>query len=108
MQTAKLDVTNNLTQAPPRRREPRTANRELSDYQKLIEDEVEPRLARSGLPTSAASNWTVAQLANVAVPIKARDSSGTLLAVTGLLVEGDRVAIRGGLRIYAKVPTLKS
>lgn len=71
MQTAKLDVINNLTQAPPRpvdaiepqvsagggpqgpgaasllvRVLPGNPNTELSDYQKLIEDEVEPRLAR--------------------------------------------------------------
>lgn len=71
MQTAKLDVINNLTQAPPRPADaiepqvnagggpqtpgaasllvrvlPGNPNRELSSYQKLIEDEVEPRLAR--------------------------------------------------------------
>jgi multidrug efflux pump subunit AcrB len=71
MQTAKLDVINNLTQAPPRPTDaiepmvnagggpqgpgaasllvrvlPDNPNRELSSYQKLIEDEVEPRLAR--------------------------------------------------------------
>ncbi len=71
IQTAKLDVINNLTQAPPRpgdalepmvnvgggqqtpgaaslliRVLPDNPNRELSSYQKLIEDSVEPRLAR--------------------------------------------------------------
>jgi len=71
IQTAKLDVINNLTQAPPRpgdalepqvnvggggqtpgaaslliRVLPDNPNRELSDYQKLIEDHVQPRLAR--------------------------------------------------------------
>ena len=71
MQTAKLDVINNLTQAPPRptdaiepqvnagggRQTPGAASllvrvlpgnpdRELANYQKLIEDEVQPRLAR--------------------------------------------------------------
>lgn len=71
IQTAKLDVINNLTQAPPRpgdalepqvnvggggqtpgaaslliRVLPDNPNRELSAYQKLIEDSVEPRLAR--------------------------------------------------------------
>jgi multidrug efflux pump subunit AcrB len=71
IQTAKLDVINNLTQAPPRpgdalepqvnvggggqtpgaaslliRVLPDNPNRELSDYQKLIEDQVQPRLAR--------------------------------------------------------------
>ena len=71
IQTAKLDVINSLTQAPPRpgdalepqvnvggggqtpgaaslliRVLPDNPNRELSDYQKLIEDQVEPRLAR--------------------------------------------------------------
>ena len=71
MQTAKLDVINNLTQAPPRPADaiepqvnegggpqtpgaasllvrvlPGNPNRELANYQKLIEDEVEPRLAR--------------------------------------------------------------
>ena len=71
IQTAKLDVINNLTQAPPRpgdalepqvnvggggqtpgaaslliRVLPDNPNRELSTYQKLIEDKVEPRLAR--------------------------------------------------------------
>ncbi|MEJ2298368.1 MAG: efflux RND transporter permease subunit, partial [Woeseiaceae bacterium] len=71
IQTAKLDVINNLTQAPPRpgdaleprvnvggggqtpgaaslliRVLPGNPNRELSGYQKLIEDRVEPRLAR--------------------------------------------------------------
>ena len=71
IQTAKLDVINNLTQAPPRpgdaleprvnvggggqtpgaaslliRVLPGNPNRELSSYQKLIEDQVEPRLAR--------------------------------------------------------------
>ena len=71
MQTAKLDVINNLTQAPPRPSDaiepqvnegggpqtpgaasllvrvlPGNPNRELANYQKLIEDEVEPRLAR--------------------------------------------------------------
>jgi len=71
IQTAKLDVINNLTQAPPRpgdalepqvfvgggqqtpgaaslliRVLPDNPNRELSDYQKLIEDKVQPRLAR--------------------------------------------------------------
>ena len=71
IQTAKLDVINNLTQAPPRpgdaleprvrvggggqtpgaaslliRVLPGNPNRELASYQKLIEDQVEPRLAR--------------------------------------------------------------
>ena len=71
IQTAKLDVINNLTQAPPRpgdalepqvnvggggqtpgaaslliRVLPDNPNRELSSYQKLIEDSVQPRLAR--------------------------------------------------------------
>ena len=71
IQEAKLDVINNLTQAPPRpgdALEPRVSsgggpqtpgaasllvrvlpsnpNTELSSYQKLIEDEVQPRLAR--------------------------------------------------------------
>ena len=71
MQTAKLDVINNLTQAPPLpgdalepqvtagggpqtpgaaslliRVLPDNPNRELATYQQLIEDEVEPRLAR--------------------------------------------------------------
>ena len=71
IQEAKLDVINNLTQAPPRpgdalepqvsagggqqtpgaasllvRVLPDNPNRELASYQKLIEDEVEPRLAR--------------------------------------------------------------
>ncbi len=71
MQTAKLDVINNLTQAPPRPNDavepqvnagggpqtpgaasllvrvlPGNPNTELANYQKLIEDEVEPRLAR--------------------------------------------------------------
>ena len=71
IQEAKLDVINNLTQAPPRPAdalEPRVAagggpqtpgaaslllrvlpgnpNTELSSYQKLIEDEIQPRLAR--------------------------------------------------------------
>ena len=71
IQTAKLDVINNLTQAPPRpgdalepqvnvggggqtpgaaslliRVLPGNPNRELSSYQKLIEDQVQPRLAR--------------------------------------------------------------
>ncbi len=71
IQTAKLDVINNLTQAPPRpgdaiepqvfagggRQTPGAASllvrvlpdnpvQELAEYQKLIEDEVEPRLAR--------------------------------------------------------------
>jgi len=71
IQEAKLDVINNLTQAPPRPAdalEPHVASgggqqtpgaasllirvlpgnpeRELSSYQKLIEDEVRPRLAR--------------------------------------------------------------
>ncbi len=71
MQTAKLDVINNLTQAPPRPADavepqvsagggpqtpgaasllvrvlPGNPNRELASYQKLIEDEVQPRLAR--------------------------------------------------------------
>lgn len=71
IQEAKLDVINNLTQAPPRpgdavepqvssgggeqtpgaasllvRVLPGNPNTELASYQKLIEDEVEPRLAR--------------------------------------------------------------
>ena len=71
IQTAKLDVINNLTQAPPRPADaiepqvnsgggpqtpgaasllvrvlPDNPNRELSSYQKLIEDHVQPRLAR--------------------------------------------------------------
>jgi HAE1 family hydrophobic/amphiphilic exporter-1 len=71
IQTAKLDVINNLTQAPPRpgdalepmvnagggqqglpaaslliRVLPDNPVRELWQYQKLIEDQVEPRLAR--------------------------------------------------------------
>ncbi len=71
IQTAKLDVINNLTQAPPRpgdalepqvnvggggqtpgaaslliRVLPGNPNRELASYQKLIEDQVRPRLAR--------------------------------------------------------------
>lgn len=71
IQTAKLDVINNLTQAPPRpgdalepqvnvgggqqapgaaslliRVLPDNPNRELASYQKLIEDQVQPRLAR--------------------------------------------------------------
>lgn len=71
IQTAKLDVINNLTQAPPRPNDaiepqvnsgggqqtpgaasllvrvlPHNANRDLASYQKLIEDEVEPRLSR--------------------------------------------------------------
>ena len=71
IQTAKLDVINNLTQAPPRpgdaleprvfagggpqapgaaslliRVLPDNPNRELASYQKLIEDHVQPRLAR--------------------------------------------------------------
>ncbi|HNP36807.1 MAG TPA: efflux RND transporter permease subunit [Woeseiaceae bacterium] len=71
IQEAKLDVINNLTQAPPRpgdalepqvsagggqqtpgaasllvRALPNNPNQELASYQKLIEDEIEPRLAR--------------------------------------------------------------
>ena len=71
IQEAKLDVINNLTQAPPRpgdaleprisagggtqtpgaasllvRVLPNNPNTELASYQKLIEDEVQPRLAR--------------------------------------------------------------
>ena len=71
IQAAKLDVINNLTQAPPRpldamepqvfagggrqtpgaasllvRVLPSNPNTELASYQKLIEDEVQPRLAR--------------------------------------------------------------
>tara|TARA_R110002096_G_scaffold154_20_gene877 strand:- start:6273 stop:9374 length:3102 start_codon:yes stop_codon:yes gene_type:complete len=71
MQTAKLDVINNLNQAPPRPADaiepqvsegggpqtpgaasllvrvlPGNPDRELANYQQLIEDEVEPRLAR--------------------------------------------------------------
>jgi len=71
IQTAKLDVINNLTQAPARPNDalepqvfvgggqqtpgaasllirvlPGNPNRELASYQKLIEDYVEPRLAR--------------------------------------------------------------
>ncbi len=71
IQEAKLDVINNLTQAPPRpgdaiepqvsagggqqgpgaasllvRVLPENPNKELASYQKLIEDEVYPRLAR--------------------------------------------------------------
>ncbi len=71
MQTAKLDVINNLTQAPPRPSDaiepqvsagggpqtpgaasllvrvlPDNPDRDLANYQKLIEDEVQPRLAR--------------------------------------------------------------
>ena len=71
IQTAKLDVINNLNQAPPRPNDaiepqvgagggpqtpgaasllvrvlPDNPNRELASYQKLIEDEVHPRLAR--------------------------------------------------------------
>jgi len=71
IQTAKLDVINNLTQTPPRpgdaleprvnvggggqtpgaaslliRVLPDNPNKELSSYQKLIEDQVQPRLAR--------------------------------------------------------------
>ncbi len=71
IQTAKLDVINNLNQAPPRPTDamepqvnagggqqtpgaasllvrvlPDNPNRELASYQKLIEDHVEPRLAR--------------------------------------------------------------
>jgi len=71
IQTAKLDVINNLTQAPPRpgdalepqvnvggggqtpgaaslliRVLPGNPNRDLASYQKLIEDRVQPRLAR--------------------------------------------------------------
>lgn len=71
IQEAKLDVINNLTQAPPRPADalepqvsagggqqtpgaasllvrvlPDNPNKELASYQKLIEDEVEPRLAR--------------------------------------------------------------
>jgi multidrug efflux pump subunit AcrB len=71
IQEAKLDVINNLTQAPPRpgdaiepqvsagggqqtpgaasllvRALPGNPNTELASYQKLIEDEVQPRLAR--------------------------------------------------------------
>ncbi len=71
IQTAKLDVINNLTQAPPRPADaiepqvssgggpqtpgaasllvrvlPGNPNRELASYQKLIEDHVQPRLAR--------------------------------------------------------------
>ena len=71
IQTAKLDVINNLTQAPPRpgdalepqvnvggggqtpgaaslliRVLPGNPNRDLASYQKLIEDQVQPRLAR--------------------------------------------------------------
>jgi multidrug efflux pump subunit AcrB len=71
IQEAKLDVINNLTQAPPRPADalepqvsaggggqtpgaasllvrvlPGNPNRELASYQKLIEDEIEPRLAR--------------------------------------------------------------
>ena len=71
MQAAKLDVINNLTQAPPRPSDaiepqvnagggpqmpgaasllvrvlPDNPNRELANYQKLIKDEVQPRLAR--------------------------------------------------------------
>ena len=71
IQEAKLDVINNLNQAPPRpgdaieprvaagggvqtpgaasllvRVLPRNPNKELASYQKLIEDEVQPRLAR--------------------------------------------------------------
>ncbi len=71
IQTAKLDVINNLTQAPPRPADaiepqvfagggqqtpgaasllvrvlPSNPNTELASYQKLIEDEVHPRLAR--------------------------------------------------------------
>ncbi len=71
IQAAKLDVINNLTQAPPRPADaiepqvnagggqqtpgaasllvrvlPGNPNKELASYQKLIEDHVEPRLAR--------------------------------------------------------------
>jgi len=71
IQTAKLDVINNLTQAPPRPTDaiepqvnagggqqtpgaasllvrvlPDNPNKELASYQKLIEDHVQPRLAR--------------------------------------------------------------
>ena len=71
IQEAKLEVINNLTQAPPRpgdaveprvssgggrqtpgaasllvRILPHNPNKDLASYQKLIEDEVEPRLAR--------------------------------------------------------------
>ena len=71
IQAAKLDVINNLTQAPPRPADamepqvyagggrqtpgaasllvrvlPSNPNTELASYQKLIEDEVQPRLAR--------------------------------------------------------------
>jgi len=71
IQTAKLDVINNLTQAPPRPTDaiepqvsagggqqtpgaasllvrvlPDNPNKELASYQKLIEDYVQPRLAR--------------------------------------------------------------
>ncbi len=71
IQTAKLDVINNLTQAPPRPSDaiepqvnagggqqtpgaasllvrvlPDNPNKELASYQKLIEDHVQPRLAR--------------------------------------------------------------
>ena len=71
IQEAKLDVINNLNQAPPRPADameprvfagggqqappaasmlirvlPNNPNKELADYQKLIEDHVEPRLAR--------------------------------------------------------------
>jgi len=71
IQAAKLDVINNLNQAPPRpgdalepqvfagggqrtpgaaslliRALPDNPNKDLASYQKLIEDEVEPRLAR--------------------------------------------------------------
>ncbi len=71
IQTAKLDVINNLTQAPPRPADaiepqvgsgggpqtpgaasllvrvlPDNPNRDLASYQKLIEDHVHPRLAR--------------------------------------------------------------
>ena len=71
IQTAKLDVINNLTQAPPRPADalepqvssgggpqtpgaasllvrvlPDNPNKQLASYQKLIEDKVEPRLAQ--------------------------------------------------------------
>ena len=71
IQTAKLDVINNLTQAPPRPADaiepqvgsgggpqtpgaasllvrvlPHNPDKELANYQKLIEDHVQPRLAR--------------------------------------------------------------
>ena len=60
--------------------------------------------AHIDLPAAARNSWTIGQLVSVAVPIRPRastiaveigDSAGDLVAVTGPIDPGDRVAIRG-------------